>query len=54
VWELRSDPAYYVDKYNVALPEEFIEHARENGWSIRQDSSATAAAEGRSGGACRG
>jgi hypothetical protein len=32
-WVWRRDLAHYVDKYNLALPEEFIEHASSFLWS---------------------
>ena len=34
IWLWPSDLAYYVKKYGVKLPEEFIETMRNNNWSI--------------------
>ena len=34
VWVWPSDLAYYVEKYRVDLPSEFIFHMENNGWEI--------------------
>jgi hypothetical protein len=28
---------YYVEKYNVRLPDEYIEHAKRHGWRVNRD-----------------
>src|SRR5262245_21812014 len=33
VWFWRNDAADYVERYRVALPAEFLRHARERQWS---------------------
>jgi hypothetical protein len=33
-WVWREDLQYYVKRYHVALPEEFIRHARESGFRV--------------------
>jgi hypothetical protein len=38
VWEWPSDLAYYVEKYHVRLPKEFVAHMREAGWQIPEKS----------------
>lgn len=32
-WEWPSDLVYYVEEYNVALPEDFVDHMRARGWT---------------------
>lgn len=33
VWAWPKDLAYYVKKYHVKLPDEFIQHMKNNGWN---------------------
>ncbi|MGH7611090.1 MAG: hypothetical protein ACREN4_03640 [Candidatus Dormibacteria bacterium] len=35
-WAWPSDIAYFVEKYQVGMPSEFIEHAERSGWSARE------------------
>lgn len=39
VWAWWGALAYYVERYHVRLPEEFIQHAEANGWRIAPGSS---------------
>lgn len=39
VYEWRADLAYYVEKYNLALPIEFLEHVRSNDWMVPDEAS---------------
>lgn len=34
VWLWMSDLAYYVAKYHVALPDEFLAHMKQNDWKV--------------------
>lgn len=34
VWLWRADLAYYIAKYQVAIPEEFVAQMRKNGWKV--------------------
>lgn len=34
VWAWPDDLPHYVERYHVAVPEEFLEHARAAGWSV--------------------
>ena len=36
-WVWPRDLAYYVKQYHARLPDEFIEHARANRWTIPED-----------------
>ena len=36
VWFWCAGLIYFVEKYNVRLPEEFIHHAAEQGWQVTQ------------------
>jgi hypothetical protein len=33
-WAWSADVAYYVDKYNLQIPREFVETMRTNGWHV--------------------
>ena len=33
-WAWPTDLSYYVDKYNVSLPNEFVSHMRNHDWKI--------------------
>jgi hypothetical protein len=37
VWEWRGDLAYYVKTYHLQLPDEFIEHMRQNDWKVPKE-----------------
>ncbi len=39
-WFWRRDLAHYVAKYNIALPDEFLEHARAHQWAPGEPSEA--------------
>lgn len=34
VWAWLADLPYYVERYHVALPEEFLQHAKRNDWAM--------------------
>jgi hypothetical protein len=34
VWLWRADLPYYIAKYHVAVPEEFVAHMQQNGWTV--------------------
>jgi hypothetical protein len=36
-WFWYAGLIYFVEKYNVKLPDEFIEHAARNGWRVDRD-----------------
>ncbi|RAO23685.1 hypothetical protein ONO86_01996 [Micromonospora noduli] len=35
-WSWPSDLSYYVQKYQVGLPEEFLQHAAARGWRVQK------------------
>jgi hypothetical protein len=35
-WVWPSDLPFYVERYHVELPTDFVEHARQSGWNPRQ------------------